>query len=77
MRVSSLFVYLWSDFRNRTGNRLPGSAVIGHLKLDRVSQLQVLDGAFKLAKVEKEPGLALTALYESIRMLKREKHHKS
>ena len=48
-----------------------GPAVVGHLELDGVAYLQVLDVAVELAEVEEQAGLAVAALDEAVRVLKR------
>lgn len=51
---------------NGAGDGLAGAPVVGHLKLHRVADLQMLDVAAELAEVEEEPRLALAALDEPV-----------
>ena len=62
---------LGGDLADEAGDGLARPAVVGHLELDGVAYLQVLDVAVELAEVEEKAGLAVAALDEAVRVLKR------
>lgn len=61
--------HLRRNLRHLASDGLPRATIVRHLELNRVANLQMLDGAPKLGKVEKQPGLALAALNKPVRML--------
>ncbi len=50
------------------GNRFAGATIVGHLELDGIANLQMLDVAVKLAEVEEQAGLPLAALDKAVRV---------
>lgn len=62
--------HLGRDLAHDARDRLARPAVVGHLELDGVADLQVLDVAVELAEVEEQAGLTVAALDEAVRVLK-------
>ena len=54
------------DLRDLTGDGLSGAFVVRHLELDRVSDAQVFDVSLEMSEVEKETGLAIATLNETV-----------
>ena len=65
------------NFRDRTGDGFPVAPVVRHFKFNRVADFQVFNIAVKLTKMKEEPGLALAALDEPVRMLSGEKKNQT
>lgn len=59
---------LGRDLGDGAGDGLAGAAVVRHLELDGVADLQVLDVAAELAEVKEEARLPLAALNEPVRV---------
>lgn len=57
------------NLRHLAGNRFASASIVSHLELDGIADLQMLDVAAELGKVEKEARLALAALNKAIRVL--------
>ena len=64
--VFSLTHHFGGDLRDLTGDGLSGAFVVRHLELDRVSDAQVFDVPLEMSEVEKETGLAIATLNETV-----------
>ena len=62
--------HLGRDLAHEARDRLARPAIVGHLELYGVADLQVLDVAVELAEVEEQAGLPIAALDEAVRVLK-------
>lgn len=58
------------DLGDHGSDWFSGPPVVGHLELDRVPDLEVLDVSVELRKVEKQTSLPIAALDKAVRMLK-------
>lgn len=70
-----LTYHLRSYFSDRASNGFPSPAIISHFEFHRISQFKMFNSAVKLAEMEKESSLSLTALDESIRMLQKRQNY--
>lgn len=62
-----LFAYhLWCNLANYAGNGFTISTIVSHLEFNCIADFKVLDGSAELAKVEEQPSLSFTALYEPV-----------
>ena len=62
--------HFWCNLGDVARDRFASPAIVCHLKLNGVADLQMFDGAVKLGKVEEKPGLAVATLDKSVGMLK-------
>lgn len=65
-KMNKIYYHFWCNLSHRGCNRFACATIICHLKLNRVSYLQMFSIATKLAKVKKQASLPLTALNKSI-----------
>ena len=59
------------DLGDQARDGLPGPPVVGHLELDGVADLEVLDVAVELGEVEEQARLAVAALDEAVGVLRK------
>lgn len=63
----------WSYFTDSARNGLSSAPIVGHFKFYRISNFQMFNVTTKLAKMKKQSCLSFAALYESVRVLLKQK----